>query len=100
MLVKVIKIIYPAIEGKNFDFAYYCIENTQAIHLTSNACPIRKRLTQNLVKRFKKEQSNYSLLTTEEVEWDFNNKTIEEVLIISVSVGWINDAVEVLSYEI
>ncbi len=95
MLVKVIKVVYPAIEGQNFDFSYYYVENTQAIHLSINACPIRKRLTQNLVKRFKKEQSDYSLLST---TWDISNKTIEEVL-LSLG-GWINDAVEVLSYEI
>ena len=91
MLVKVIKIVYPAIEGQNFDYSYYCTENTQAIPLTSNTCPIRKRLTQNLIKRFKKEQ----LLLYE--TWDINNKTIEEVLLSS---DWINDALEVLSYEI
>ncbi len=95
MLVKVIKIVYPAIEGQNFDFSYYCIENTQAIHLTTNTCPIRKRLTRNLVKRFKKEQSDYSLLSA---TWDVYNKTIEDVLLSSVD--WINGAVEVLSYEI
>lgn len=95
MLVKVIKIVYPAIEGQNFDFSYYCIKNTQAIHLTTNTCPIRKRLTQNLVKRFKKEQSEYSLLTS---TWDIKDKTIKELLLSSVD--WIDDAVEVLSYEI
>jgi len=91
MLVKVIKVVYPAIEGQNFDFSYYCTENTQAIHLTVNACPIRKRLTRNLIKKFKMEQIDYSSLY-------INNKTIEEVL-LSLG-GWINDAVEVLSYEI
>ena len=95
MFVKVIKIVYPSLEGQSFDFSYYCTENTQAIHLTTNTCPIRKRLTQNLVKRFKKEQSDYSLLVA---TWDIDNKTIGEVLISSVD--WINDAVEVLSYEI
>jgi hypothetical protein len=95
MLVKVIKIVYPAIEGQNIDFTYYCIENTRAIQLTSNTCPIRKRLTQNLVKRFKKEQPDFSLLSA---TWDINNRTIEEALLSSVH--WINDVVEVLSYEI
>ena len=95
MLVKVIKIVYPAIEGQNFDFSYYCIENHTAIHLTTNTCPIRKRLTQNLMKRFKKEQSGYSLLAE---TWNISGKTIEEVLLSSVD--WIDDAVGVLSYEI
>ena len=95
MLVEVIKIVYPAIEGQNFDFSYYCIENTQAIHLTTNTRPIRKRLTQNLVGRYKKEQSDYSLLTA---TWDIKDKTIKELLLSSVD--WIDDAVEVLSYEI
>ena len=95
MLVKVIRIEYPAIEGQNFDFSYYCIENTQAIQLTTNTCPIRKRLTHNLVKRFKEEQSEYSLLST---TLDIDNKTIEEVLLSSKD--WINNAVEILSYEI
>lgn len=94
MLVKVIKIVYPAIEGQNVDFSYYCVENTQALQLTSNTCPIRKRLTQNLVARFKKEQSEYSLLTT---TWDIKDKTIEEMIL---SLDWINDAVGILSYEI
>ena len=88
MLVKVIKIVYPTIEGQNFDFSYYCIENTQAIHLTTNTRPIRKRLTQNLVKMFKKERTYYSLLTA---TWDINNKTIEKVLLSSVN--WIDNAV-------
>ena len=42
--------------------------------------------------RFKKEQF---LLTA---TWDIKNKTIKELLLSSVD--WINDAVEVLSYEI
>lgn len=91
MLVKVIKIVYPAIEGQSFDFSYYCIENTLAIQLTTNPCPIRKRLTRNLVKRFKKEQF---LLTA---TCDIKDKTIEEIILGS---DWINDAVEVGSYEI
>ena len=95
MLVKVIKIVYPAIEGQNFDFSYYCTENTRAIHLTTNTCPIRKRLTRNLVVRYKKEQSDYYLLTS---TWDIKDKTIEEVMLSSMD--WLNDAVEVLSYEI
>ena len=94
MLVKVIKIVYPALEGQSFDFSYYCIEYTQAIHLTTNTCPIRKRLTRNLVMRFKKEQLGYSLLTA---TWDIKNKTIKEIIL---NLDWINDAVEVLSYEI
>lgn len=95
MLVKVIKIVYPTIKGQSFSFSYYCTENTQAIHLTTNTRPIRKRLTQNQVKRFKEEQSGYSLLTS---TWDINNKTIEELLLSSVD--WIHSAVEILSYEI
>ena len=95
MLVKVIKIVYPAIEGQNFEFSYYCIEDTQAIHLTTNTCPIRKRLTRNLVKRFKWEHTIYSL---SDETWDIGNKTIEEVLLSSEY--WINDAVELLNYEI
>jgi hypothetical protein len=95
MLVKVIKIVYPAIEGQNFDFSYYCIENTRAIHLTNNTCPIRKKLTQNLIKRFKKQQSGFSLSAA---TWDINKNTIEELLLSLVD--WINDAVEILSYEI
>ena len=94
MLVKVVKTVYSDIEGQNLVFSYYCTENTQAIHLTSNACPIRKRLTQNLVKRFKKEQSDYSLFFE---TWDINNKPLEELLMDCINI---NDAVEVLSYEI
>lgn len=94
MLVKIIKIVYPAIEGQNFDFSYYCTENTQALHLTTNTCPIRKRLTRNLVVRYKRELLGYSLLAA---TWDIKDKTIKELLLSS---DWINDAVEVLNYEI
>lgn len=95
MLVKVIKIVYPGIEGQNFGFSYYYVENTQAIHLTTNICPIRKRLTRNLVVRYKKELLGSSLLPP--LTRDIINKTLNEVLL---SFNWINDAVEVLSYEI